>query len=181
MKQIEIERLLPEVFQRTVRPGNPLFALLAVMEALHVPSEEVLARLEAFFHPYRAPDRFVPFLARWVDLARLLSDDPEDFDDWPAFPSGLGRLRELIVAAAFLSKWRGTARGLQSFLETATGLRGFEIDEQVFGADGQSIPFHIRVNAPAGGQAYRVLIERIIEMEKPAYVTYELAFGPEED
>ena len=39
-------------------------------------------------------------------------------------------LRELIAAAAQLSQWRGTAQGLQRFLETATGIEGFELDEE---------------------------------------------------
>lgn len=178
MKRSEIEPLLPGVFQRTVHPGNPLFALLEVMEALHAPSEQILAELDAYFDPYRTPDRFVPLLARWVDLDRLLVDPPEGRPPAaPLFPSGLGRLRELVMAAAFLSGWRGTRKGLLRFLETATGLQGFVIHEHVRGPGGQPKPFHILVRAPAEAEPYRVLIERIIEMEKPAYVTYELDFG----
>jgi phage tail-like protein len=177
MKQSRIESLLPEVFQRTARPGSPLSALLEVMEALHAPSEDVLARLETFLNPYRAPDDFVPFLARWVDLERLVVEAPEEraLSEVPSFPGGLGRLRDLVAAAAFLSKWRGTAKGLLSFLEIATGVQGFEIDEAVPGADGRPRPFHVRVRVPAEAMRYRVTIERIVEMEKPAYVTYELA------
>ena len=66
MKQALIEQLLPQVFQRTIRPGNPLMAILEVMEALQGPSEEVLADLAEYFSPYRAPDRFVPYLAGWA-------------------------------------------------------------------------------------------------------------------
>jgi hypothetical protein len=88
----------------------------------------------------------------------------------------LGRLRELIAQAAFLSQWRGTSRGLLRFLEAATGVQGFAIDEQVPGPDGLPRPFHLRVRAPQTTKPYSVLIERIIEIEKPAYVTYELAF-----
>jgi phage tail-like protein len=179
MKSSEIEALLPGVFQRTIRPGSPLDALLQVMEAMQAPSEEVLRDLDAFFNPYRTPDRFVPFLARWVDLERLLVDDPQAYraGDLPPIPSGLGRLRTLIASAAELSRWRGTPHGLQRFLEIATGLPGFAIDEQVPGQDGLPRPFHIRVRAPAGAAAYRVLIERIVSMEKPAYVTSEIQFS----
>jgi len=56
MKQTEIAQLLPSVFQRTLRKGNPLAGLLAVMEALQQPSEDVLARLDAIFDPRRTPD-----------------------------------------------------------------------------------------------------------------------------
>ncbi len=185
MKQTEIEHLLPEVFRRTIRPGTPLDALLAVMAALHAPSEEVLAALDLYLDPYRAPDDFIPYLARWVDLQRFLAEFPESEgeDEGPGVPSsvpfagGLGRLRDLIAAAAPLSKWRGTARGLLRFLETATGVQGFEIDEAVPGPDGRPKPFHLRIEAPTEAEPYRVLIRRIIEMEKPAYVTYTLSFG----
>lgn len=172
MKRNEIERLLPGVYQRTAGPGTPLDALLQAMEALQAPDEELLAHLETIFAPYEAPDEFVPMLARWVDLDRLLAETP----DYPAdaFAGGLGRLRELIAAAAYLSKWRGTAQGLLHFLQTATGLSGWQIDEAVPGPDGRPLPFHIRVAAPAGAARYRPLIERIVQMEKPAYVTYEL-------
>jgi phage tail-like protein len=178
MKQNEIKNLLPGIFQRTIHPETPLVAIIEVMECLHAPSEEILAQLEAFFDPYRTPDRFVPYLARWVDMARFLAKDAENASSTapPSFPSGLGRLRELIVAAAYLSKWRGTLRGMALFLETATGARGFEIYERVPGKDGQTKPFHILVRAPAETEPYRDLVEQIIQMEKPAYVTHEVEF-----
>ena len=179
MKQAEIEQLLPGIFQRTLRAGSPLNALLAVMEALHDPDEQVLAQIEKYFDPYRTPDRFVPYLAGWVDLERLLVESPEEREQTDAMPlpTGTGRLRELIAAAAYLSQWRGTAKGLKRFLETATGAHGFEIDESGQTAKGQRRAFHIRVRAPKETQPYRVLLQRIIEIEKPAYVTYELEFA----
>ena len=178
MKRTEIEQLLPGIFRRTICRGNPLYALLEVMEALHAPSEAVLERLEMYLDPYRTPDHFVPYLACWLDLGRLLADADRGLQEstTPSFASGLGRLRELIAAAAYLSKWRGTRKGLQRFLETATGLAGFAIDEQVPDEDGRPKPFHILVRAPAAAEQYRGLVERVIEMEKPAYVTYALEF-----
>lgn len=163
MRSPDIQRLLPGVFQRTVQPASPLAALLDVMEVLHAPSEGVLSRLESHFDPRRAPDRFVPFLARWVGMELPVT-------------TGLGRLRELVAAAVDISRWRGTARGLRLFLSTATGHTDFEVDEAVPGPDGLPRPFHIRVRAPAEVEAHRLLLERIIEREKPAYVTYELRF-----
>lgn len=176
MKRIEIEHLLPGIFQRTVQEGTPLFALLDVMEALPAPDEAALDQLDAYFNPYRTPDTFVPFLASWVDLDRLLRETPEEFaaSAPPPLPSGMGRLRELVAAATFLAQWRGTAKGLLRFLETATGAQGFIIDEHMPGPDGQPRPFHLRVRAPQQAAPYRVLIEHIIASEKPAYVTYEL-------
>ena len=177
MKRSEIEQLLPEVFQRTLHPRTPLFVLLEVMEALQTPSEEVLERLDAFFDPYRTPDAFVPYLAGWMDLDELLVIASEERASAAAtFPEGMGRLRELIAAAAFLSRWRGTADGLRRFLQTATGTRGFAVEERAPGSDGQPRPFHLLIRAPAETERVRGLIERIVEMEKPAYVTYELMF-----
>lgn len=183
MKRNALRHLLPEVFQRTLRPGNPLTALLEVMEKLHEPSERILQNLSAVFDPRCTPDGFVPFLAHWVDLGWLF----EDFRDkrrspkslHAPFTPGLGRLRESVAAATYLAHWRGTAKGLLLFLQTATGTRGFEIDEHVIGPDGRPKPYHIRILAPKSTARHRALIERIIEFEKPAHVTYELEFGPE--
>jgi len=178
MKRREIEQLLPVVFQRTLRADDALTAILEAMEALHAPSEEVLQQLERFFHPYRSPDHFVPYLASWVDLDRLFTDSLQNAEvAVPPLATGMGRLRELIAAAAFLSKWRGTTKGLQRFLETATGVNGFLIEEQVSDNDGLPRPFHIAIRAPTETQPFQDLIERIISMEKPAYVTYELHFN----
>lgn len=163
MRSPDIQRLLPGVFQRTVQPASPLAALLEAMEALHAPSEAVLGTLESHFDPRRAPERFVPFLAHWVGM------------DLPV-TTGLGRLRELVAAAVEISRWRGTARGLRLFLTTATGRTDFDVDESVPDEDGKPRPFHVRVRAPAEVSAHRLLLERIIEREKPAYVTYELLF-----
>lgn len=180
MRLSEIRQLLPGVFQQTISEGNPLLSLLEVMEQLHAPSEAVLAQLDAVFDPRRTPDEFVPFLAVWVDLDRLFdippTGKPQPLTRSP-ITSGLGHLRELIANAAYLSRWRGTKKGLLLFLQTATGARDFDIEEQVVGANGRPRPFHIRVSAPAETVGHRALIERIIELEKPAYVTYELEFG----
>jgi phage tail-like protein len=176
MKQADLLRLLPAVYQQTAAPGSPLMALLAVMEGMHAPSEVVIGRLGSYFDPYQTPDEFVPFLAGWVDLARFLTPVAEGEAQ---FAAGMGRLRELMASAAYLSSWRGTAKGLLRFLEIATGIAGFVVEEQVMGADNRPRPFHIRIVAPQVAQLHQSLIERIIEAEKPAYVTYELEWRQE--
>lgn len=177
MKQTQIKKLLPWVYQRTAQPGNPLTALLDVMQDLHTPVEATLSHLDSMFDPRRTADSFVPYLAGWVDLGVLIDVSRGGGPSASAtFPTGLGRLRELIASAATLSEWRGTKKGLQMFLETATGSSGFSIEEQVAGPDGKIKPFHLQVTAPKSLVSYRPLLERIIELEKPAYVTYDLSF-----
>ena len=176
MKPKQIKKLLPYVYQRTATPGSPLSALIEVMQDLHAPIEATLSQLDSMFDPRRTVDAFVPFLAGWVDLGVLLDVSRTRRTSAVTLSTGLGRLRELIASAARLSEWRGTRKGLQLFLEIATGAKGFTIDEQVSGPDGKVKPFHLRVTAPKELLPHRSLIERIIELEKPAYVTYEMAF-----
>ncbi len=180
MRASRIERLLPEVFQRCVRAGTPLSALLSAMESLHAPAEHTLSDVDSYFSAYRSPERFLSVLARWLDLDEIT--EPKHFnlqpDEWAPTPSLVepGNLRELIASAAHFSQWRGTAYGLKRFLETAVGHPGFDIEEQVTGHDGLPRPYHVKVLAPKAAERQRALIERIVELEKPAYVTFELAF-----
>ena len=176
MKRAEIDQLLPGIFQRTAKPESPLSAILDLIETLHEPSEYVLNRLDEFFNPRRALDKFVPLLARWLDLGFLLEAPAGDklrVRSKETISTGLGRLRELVASAAVLSKRTGTAVGLRLFLHVATGEDGFEIRENV-DSSGRPRPFHLTVVAPASLKSQRDLIERIIASEKPAYVTSEL-------
>ncbi len=187
MKRRNIEKLLPEVFRRTSQPETTLFTLLEVMEAFHEPAEEILQRLPTYFSPHAAPDPLVPLLATWVDLDWLWQVDGgasitrpmEAADQIQTLSCGLGRVRDLVRSAAFLSKWRGTSRGLVAFLGLATGIRGIQVDERVVGPNGRPMPFHIRILIP-GKERHRGLIERIVKEEKPAYVTFDLKFEAQE-
>jgi phage tail-like protein len=170
MKHSEIAYLLPGIFQRTLGPESPMDAMLCAMETLHAPVEEILDHLDSICSPHRTPEAFVPFLARWVDLERIFAPR-EEADN--VMSTGLGRLRELVRSAAYLSKWRGTKQGLQRFLETATGVSGFLIEEP----EAQS--FHLRIIAPKEVEVHRALIERIVNVERPVYATWEVWFGGE--
>src|SRR5262245_8839415 len=99
MKRSEIERLLPNVFRRTIRPDKPLLAILEVMSALHEPSEDALENLDDTFNPFRAREDFVPFLACWLDLERLF-DEPLgmtqiEYASRRPISTGIERLRAL--------------------------------------------------------------------------------------
>jgi phage tail-like protein len=175
MKATQIKRLLPAVFQAAAEGMTPLATILKIMEEMHAPTEAILDHIETYFDPYCTPDAFVPVLATWVDLESVLDQHGET---GASLSTGVGRLRELTAAAVLLSKWRGTRKGLSLFLETATGLKDFAINETVADSDGAVIPFHIHIAAPAAATTHRAVIERIIDLEKPAYVTYDLEFAP---
>jgi len=182
MKRNEIRKLLPVVYQRCVNPGTAIDALLDTMEALHAPSEQVLEKISSYFDANTAPEPFVRYLAGWVDLDRYLGDElSEEAKISQAYAVSIepGRLRALIAMAAGLSQWRGTAKGLKLFLETATGVSGFNLEEKASLNNGLPQVFHFRVMAPQAASQYQDLIETIINGEKPAYVTYELEFVPE--
>ncbi len=169
-----IKALLPSVIARTASPGSPLTALLGVMQEMHAPEEAILRHLDSFLDPRRTPDAFVPYLASWVDLDKLMVQRPAKGGVRYSLPTGLGRLRELSASAAMLSQWRGTRRGLEAFLSIATGLQDFRIAENVSGEARVPRPYHLRITVPASAALHETLIRRIIEIEKPAYVTYEL-------
>lgn len=181
MKHQDIKQLLPEVFQRADTTDSPIYALLEAMETLTEPAEEILRQVSVYFNPYATPEKFLPFLASWVDLDRFFPSFQDEIiaDSDSIRALGTGRIRELIATATQLSKVRGTAAGLQLFLETATGLKGFEIDENVLPENSDVLPFHIKISAPYAAKKQSALIERIIEQEKPAYVTYNLEFSPQ--
>jgi len=166
-----IARLLPGVFQRTLPPdlheaADPLAALLTLMAAMQQPAEEAITDLAQYFDAHGAPEAWIYYLASWLDLEPLFRESPLSTE--VHFAGGLGRLRELIHAAIPLANQRGTYRGLQHFLQIATGLEEYHIRED------RTTPFHILVYYPPEATDLLPLIRRIVQLEKPAYVTYEL-------
>lgn len=196
MRVEEIARLLPAIVRRSLYEGanldrppgaspdapqpmaallrtseRPLAVFLRLMERLHAPSEARLENLEDYFHPYDAPDAFVYYLASWFDLAPLFTERVTDRPGDYYFAGSVGRLRELSAAALRLANRRGTHTGLRDFLEVATGLEGFTIEED------ETRPFHVTIACPSGAADKPLvlnLIREIVELEKPVYVTYEL-------
>ena len=178
MKRADIENLLPDVFQRALSGENtPLGATLDIMEALHADAESVLENLEVVFDPYRCSDRQASMLAYWCHIDRLVPprDLGENKLDWSGLPMAIdaGHLRNLVRSAAWISKWRGTNMGLTEVLETATGVRGFEVSDDVSDEHGQPIPMHIRISVPAAAASQMEVIEQIVASEKPVHVTHD--------
>jgi hypothetical protein len=179
MEAPRIARFLPEVYRAAIQPSSVLAALLAAMETLQAPDEEILAGVDRFIDPVRTRDDFAPLLASWLGLAPYL--------DWsggragagaPLFAPGLDRLRLLATKAADLNARRGSRAALEEFLGAATGAAGFAVEENPPDAAGRPRPFHIRVCAPAEARRYADLVARIVEGERPAYATYEISYAP---
>lgn len=182
MKQPDIERLLPGVFQRALDGETPLRSVLGLMESMHEPSEAILEHLDRYFDPRRTTEPFVPYLAGWVGLNWIHARSPDDFaDSQPRpFPTGTGRLAELVSWSAYHTRWRGTARGLVHFLESATGVPGFEVDDEPRDEDGVRMTYHMRIRVPKAAELYTDLVRRIVDHEKPAHVTYEVVSAEHE-
>ena len=167
MRESDIVSLLPRVVRRSVMSGQPLDALLSTMSQLHEPIEQTLSDVGLLVRPWEAPEAMLPYLAGWLDVDELLSTAA---DGKQHLQSGSAQLRKLLVAAADLARWRGTVRGLLLFLETATGLTGFTIDERLLDEHGAVVPFTMRVSAPAAAEQLLPLVRRVIETAKPAHV-----------
>jgi phage tail-like protein len=166
MRREHIERLLPAGFQRAAEPGSILAALLDVMELLHAPSELTLEHVDDLAAGYRAPDRLLPFLVRWVAFDHLTGGGRVGQDSTGGLP--IGRLRDLVANAASLSAARGTAAGLSRLLTIVSGIDGFRVDEPA------DAPFHIVVVVPPAAAPQIDLIRRVVATEKPAATTSEV-------
>jgi phage tail-like protein len=172
MQQERMLRYLPENYQLAAADGRGVMrAMLAVMEGMHAPVDRVLRSLDSYFDPNRAPDAFVLMQATWLGLDRYF--------DWSGgspglgearYPAGIERLRLLIAEFPVLVRSRGTHQSLTRFLEVATGIPGFVVEDgmQTGGA------FHIVVHVPAIAAQLDDLIRRIVAGERPAHATWEI-------
>lgn len=177
MDMRQIPRLLPEAMQAGIAPGSLLETLIAVIEANLAPDEAILADLDRWFDPRRAPEGFLMLLAGWVGLERTLVGTL-DRSSARATTIDPGALRELILRAAGFARARGTARTLSGMLTIATGTDDVSIIENPPGEDGAPVAFHMRVELPDAARRHEALVRRVVENWKPAFVTSEIAFRP---
>lgn len=169
---------------------------LKIFEQAFEPIVQSLDLMWAHLDPLTAPQALLPFLAQWVG--------------WRMEPGlSLDRQRRLIRQAVELYRWRGTRRGLRLYLHWYTGLplddeiqneldKHISITEPFGGAFVLGDTVLAETAVLGGGQAYHfcvrlrckaqstqpldeALIRRIIEQEKPAFCTYELAIDPVAD
>jgi len=177
MERQRILRYLPENYQLAAAdPGGVLAAMLGVMEGMHAPVDRVLRSIDAFFDPFRAPEPFVLLQASWLGLDRYF--------DWSGgspgvgearYPAGTDQLRLLIAEFPELVRSRGTHRSLTRFLEVATGVRGFTVED----GDQAGPAFHILVHVPPAATPLLDLVDRVVAGERPAHATWEIRMIPD--
>jgi phage tail-like protein len=102
---------LPAVFRENAGDGKAGFTyrLLSLFGEVLAGVEEKVDGIHNCLSPVRAPAELLPWLASWV---ALVLDET-----WP-----IDKRREHIRRAVELYKWRGTVRGIKTFVEVYTGL-----------------------------------------------------------
>jgi phage tail-like protein len=114
-----------------------------------------------------APAAMVRALGRWVGL------------DWvdPSIPDALQRR---IVGEYFsLLRWRGTKRGMKQLLELVSGWPAIVEDSGGIFPEGRTpaTTAHVRLHVESSGWATDADLLRIVRVEVPASVTFELFVG----
>lgn len=164
-----VANVLPRNFDLgTPRDKDPMAAAVTAMAALLASIEAEIDGAPACLDPRRAPARFLPLLARWVDLEWLLERDAQGAYRLRA---GGDRLRELIATRAWCLRHRGQKEPLLLTLELATGLDGFRVETDPEKPDA---PYCFVLKAPALDATSRAMVRLVVEQEKPAYATWRL-------
>lgn len=146
---------LPEIYH-TEFMGK----FLALFESILAPLEWQVENFDLYLSPRTAPAAFLPWLANWFDIV---------FDEsWSE-----GQRRQLLNEAHYIYGRRGTKASLERLLEIYTGTKPeiTDVHERL-----QAFTFEVRINKRER-EVNRVLIERLIEVNKPAYTSYQLLFN----
>lgn len=132
---------------------------LALFESILVPIEWNVDNFDLYLSPETAPIDFLPWLANWFEIV---------FDDtWNA-----AQRRTLLAEAHRLYARRGTQWALHRILEIYLDCE-LEIDDQ--DPDLDPFTFAVNINLPER-DVDADLVERIVDMNKPAHTTYKLRF-----
>ncbi|MBM0744572.1 phage tail protein [Phormidium sp. CLA17] len=183
--------LYPEFLPAVYREVDFIGRLMKIFEQSFEPAVNTLQTMWAYLDPMTSPESLLPFLAQWVGWQNETAWSVE-------------QQRSLIKRAMEIYRWRGTRHGLQFYLHIYTGLpmhdpmrspyeqpiqihtasrRGFVLGETELGPTailGGGKPFHfsVRLCPNAGHLLDEALVRAIIEQEKPAVCTYDLAIAP---
>ena len=166
-------RSLPEIYQTDGTDGflNRLLSLFGeVLQEFEYSVDDIHNQLD----PVHARGDLLPWLASWV----ALSLD----ETWPE-----SRRRELIRNAVDLYKWRGTIKGIKTFVEIYTGVRpeilepfktgwrigvwsSFGEDTKIYEVPENPHSFSVIVNSFQDLTAeQKQKIMAVIELQKPAH------------
>lgn len=128
---------------------------LLIFEDLLGPIQQIIAHFDLFLDPATAPVTFIPWLNDW--MGHLVDEH------WSAETQ-----RELLRQASWLHQARGTRAGLVRYLEIATGA-AVEIEENVDGPHTFAVTLR-----PGERPVDRRIVERIIELNRPAHTSFRL-------
>ena len=143
---------LPAVYQEDDFLGR----FLLIFEALWEPLEWRQNHLDNYFTATTAPAGFLPWLASWLGLV-LDKHWPEE------------RRRRLLMEAMELYRWRGTSYGLSRMLEISTGVTPTITEDPK-----KPYVFRVVVRMPPDSRVRPEIVERLVQMHKPAHVGYVL-------
>lgn len=183
-------RWLPGLFQDADEEnGDLLKRFLFITQHLTISIEERLHFIHEYFDPRTTPEQFLPWLASWLAMPLHESWSPD-------------RRREIIGRTPELYRKRGTARGielyLQFFAQTQATIRendwpypGFVIGQHAtIGVDTTIAPllpvtqcFTVRLSEKKQDVPRERLrtIHAVVEQEKPAHAHYAVLFAAEEE
>jgi phage tail-like protein len=170
-------------------PGaNFLERFLSLFEGQLTAMEAALDSVQRLLNPQAADDKWLAFVAAWIDLA---------FD--PSWPEAARR--QLVIEGAALQAGAGTPAAMARYLEIYTGAAAGIVESfrrappapiqlgargalgvaPLAGAEtaGLAHDFTVHVTLPQGRDRAASLsaIDRIVETVKPAHTTWRLATG----
>jgi phage tail-like protein len=132
---------------------------LGIFEAIITPIEWNIDNFDLYLDPGTAPDDYLPWLANWFTVSFDPSWDEE-------------QRRQLLQEAHAIYARRGTRWALCRVLEIYT-----RATPEIIDLASDLDPFVFRVRLPINeGEGDRVLIERLIDANKPAHTDYKLEF-----
>jgi phage tail-like protein len=123
--------------------------------------EKKIESLLYYFDPYRAPERFLPWLTSWTGFALRVDLPPE-------------KKRDFIASAISLYRMRGSKANMERLLEIFTSRKATVRDEST------GHPFHFRVDISLDNRdkdyvaQQQAIAHALVEREKPAHTSYKL-------